>query len=43
MGSMGTEAAEFDQSGDDDGECGDGEWAKFREECGEEPVEGDGP
>lgn len=42
-GGDGDEAAEFEQRGDDDGECGKGWRAEPGQERGEEPVEGDSP
>ena len=42
-GGDGNEAAEFKQGGDDDGEGCEGAWVAFGQECGQEPIEGDGP
>lgn len=42
-GCDGDEAGEFEEGGDGDGQRGEGQGAEFREEGGEEPVEGYGP
>jgi hypothetical protein len=42
-GCDGDEPGEFEEGGDDDGDGCEGLRAEFGEDCGEEPVEGDGP